>query len=381
MSKEDYYTVLGISKGASAKEIKDAYRAMAKKYHPDLNKGDANAEQKFKQINEAYETLKDDQKRAAYDQYGHGAFEGGAGHGFHGNQDFGGFGGGFGFGGDDINDVFEAIFGRGHGAKRTRKPTLKQPGADLKYELNITLEEAFTGVDKNISFASAVRCDTCSATGSRTKSGATTCQACNGRGAVRMQSGIFMVEQTCGNCGGSGQQIKDPCGTCHGKGRIQKQRNLQVSIPHGVETGSKIRLAGEGEAGLCGGDAGDLYIFVYVKQHALFRVEGANLHCRVPVSFATAALGGKVDIPGIDGAQVTAKVPAGSQNEDVIRVKDAGMKRVRSDKRGELFVHLFVEVPKNLTKRQKELLEELQSEEEKQEQKTSFFDKVKGLWS
>lgn len=377
MAKRDYYDVLGVSKGASADEIKKAYRGKAKELHPDRNKDDPDAENLFKEANEAYEVLKDAEKKAAYDRFGHAAFENGMGGG-------GRPGGGGGFGGGDFSsafsDVFDDLFGdfmgggRGGGRRATR-------GSDLRYNLRVSLDEAFSGVQKTINVPTAVNCSSCSGTGSESGSEPTTCPTCSGMGKVRAQQGFFTVERTCPTCSGLGQIIKNPCKSCGGAGRVEKERSLSVNIPAGVETGTRIRLAGEGEAGLRGGPPGDLYIFVEVAAHELFERDGVNLFCRVPVSIAKAALGGSIEVPTIDGGRGRIQIPAGSQSGRQMRLRGKGMPALRGGGSGDMFIELAVETPVNLTARQKELLEEFDrlSEDNNPEAK-SFFSSVKSFW-
>lgn len=374
---QDYYQILGVSKTASSADLKKAYHKLAKQYHPDnAAAGDTNAEKKFKEINAAYEVLKDEQKRAAYDRFGHDAFQNQQARGGAGSQ------GGHPFGAD-INDIFGDFFSDFMGGGGRRKPTSsKVRGSDLKYNLTINLEEAFHGIEKNISFSSEVKCDTCHGSGSEKGETATTCDACGGVGATRVQQGFFMIEQTCHKCQGNGQIIKNPCKKCHGLGRYHKQRNLSINIPAGVENGTRIRHPGEGEAGIRGGNNGDLYVDIAIKPHDIYKVDGANLHCKLPISFVNAALGGEVAVPVIEGGKVNLTIPAGTQNGDQLRLRGKGMSKIRSTIRGDMLAHVHVEVPKNLSKRQKELLEELRKESvNEKENDGSFFNKMKSLWS
>ena len=382
MSKRDYYEILGLAKGASDDEIKKAYRRLAMEHHPDKNPGNAASEQKFKEANEAHEILKDSQKRAAYDQFGHAAFQQGGG----GGQ--GGFhrgGGGFHQAGGNFNDVFGDFFNDFMGGQRQGGgQSQKVRGSDLKYDITITLEEAYHGTDKKISFSTMVGCDGCHGSGSADGGQVDVCTTCNGHGAVRMQQGFFVIEQACPACHGQGKIIKNPCKKCHGHGRHQDKKNLQVNIPSGVENGTRIRLAGEGEAGMRSGQNGDLYLFVTVKTHPLFRNEGADLHCRLPISFITAILGGEVEVPTIDGGAIKLKIPAGTQSGDKFKVKDKGMTKIRSSAKGDMYVHAFVEIPKSLTKKQKELIDGLKTEfgyKDGAANEKGFFDKMKNLWS
>jgi molecular chaperone DnaJ len=379
MAKRDYYDVLGAKKGASAEELKKAYRSKAKELHPDRNSDNPNAEAQFKEANEAYDVLKDADKKAAYDRYGHAAFEGGMG----GGGQRGGFSGGQGDFGSAFSDVFEDLFGdfmgRGGGGGGGRSRA--QRGSDLRYNLRVSLEEAFAGVPKTINVPTSIACDSCRGTGAEGGSEPTTCPTCSGMGKVRAQQGFFTVERTCPTCNGAGQIVKNPCKSCHGHGRIEKERALSVNIPAGVETGTRIRLAGEGEAGLRGGPTGDLYIFIEVKEHPIFQRDSAHLFCRVPISFATAALGGEVEVPTIDGGKARVKVPAGSQTGKQMRLRAKGMPALRGGGVGDMLLELSVETPVNLTSRQKELLREFEalSEDNNPEGRT-FFSKVKGFW-
>jgi molecular chaperone DnaJ len=379
MAKRDYYDVLGAKKGASAEELKKAYRTKAKELHPDRNSDNPNAEAQFKEVNEAYDVLKDADKKAAYDRYGHAAFEGGMG----GGGQRGGFSGGQGDFGSAFSDVFEDLFGdfmgRGGGGGGGRSRA--QRGSDLRYNLRVSLEEAYAGVPKTINVPTSIACDSCRGTGAEGGSEPTTCPTCSGMGKVRAQQGFFTVERTCPTCNGAGQIVKNPCKSCHGHGRIEKERALSVNIPAGVETGTRIRLAGEGEAGLRGGPTGDLYIFIEVKEHPIFQRDSAHLFCRVPISFATAALGGEVEVPTIDGGKARVKVPAGSQTGKQMRLRAKGMPALRGGGVGDMLLELSVETPVNLTSRQKELLREFEalSEDNNPEGRT-FFSKVKGFW-
>ena len=379
MAKRDYYDVLGVARGASAEELKKAYRQKAKELHPDRNSDNPNAEAQFKEVNEAYDVLKDADRKAAYDRFGHAAFEGGGGG--RGPQGFGGGAGNADFA-SAFSDVFEDLFGdfmggRGGGGGRSRA----QRGSDLRYNLRVSLEEAHQGVQKTINVPTSVACDTCRGTGAEGGAEPVTCPTCSGMGKVRAQQGFFTVERTCPTCNGMGQIVKNPCRSCGGAGRTEKERSLSVNIPAGVETGTRIRLAGEGEAGLRGGPSGDLYIFIEVKDHPIFQRDGVHLYCRVPISFTTAALGGEVEVPTIDGGRSRVKVPAGSQTGKQMRLRAKGMPALRGGGVGDMVLELAVETPVNLTSRQKELLVEFEklSEENNPEGKT-FFSKVKGFW-
>jgi molecular chaperone DnaJ len=378
MAKRDYYEVLGAAKGASAEELKKAYRTKAKELHPDRNTDNPNAEAQFKEINEAYDVLKDADKKAAYDRYGHAAFEGrrGPGGGGGGNGDFGA----------SFSDVFEDLFGdfmgRGGQAAQGGRRSRAQRGSDLRYNLRVSLEESFKGVHKTITVPSAVACDVCSGTGAEGGAEPVTCPTCSGMGKVRAQQGFFTVERTCPTCAGAGQTIKNPCKACGGAGRTQKERSLSVNIPAGVETGTRIRLSGEGEAGMRGGPTGDLYIFIETRDHPIFQRDGVNLFCRVPVSMITAALGGEVEVPTIDGGKSRVKVPAGTQTGKQLRLRSKGMPALRGGVAGDMMIELAVETPVNLTSRQKELLAEFEKvgAENNNPEGSSFFAKVKGFW-
>ncbi|MCK8484380.1 molecular chaperone DnaJ [Aliiroseovarius sp. S2029] len=375
MAKRDYYEVLGVSKGASAEELKKAYRKKAKELHPDRNSDNPKAEAQFKEVNEAYEVLKDADKKAAYDRFGHAAFEGGMG-----GRPGGGHPGGNGDFASAFSDVFDDLFGdfmgggRGGGARAQR-------GSDLRYNLRVTLEEAFAGLQKTINVPTSVTCEECSGTGAEAGAEPMVCPTCSGMGKVRAQQGFFTVERTCPNCQGTGQKIQNPCKSCGGAGRKHKERSLSVNIPAGVETGTRIRLSGEGEAGLRGGPTGDLYIFIDVAEHPIFDREGPHLHCRVPVSMTSAALGGDIEVPTIDGGRSRVKIPAGSQSGRQMRLRSKGMPGLRGGPRGDMYIELAVETPVNLTAKQKELLHEFEKlSEENNPESSSFFTKVKSFW-
>ncbi|SIS52232.1 molecular chaperone DnaJ [Paracoccus saliphilus] len=385
MAKRCYYDVLGVKRGASTDEIKKAYRKKAKELHPDRNKDDPGAETQFKEVNEAYDCLKDDQKKAAYDRFGHQAFEnggmGGGGFGGGGGAHPGDFGSAF---ADVFDDLFGDMMGRRGGAGGGRSRA--QRGQDLRYNLGVSLEDAYTGLQKTITVSSSVACGECDGTGAEGATQPATCPTCSGMGRVRAQQGFFTVERTCPTCGGQGQIVKNPCKSCHGAGRVEKDRTLSVNIPAGVETGTRIRLAGEGEAGMRGGPAGDLYIFIEVKEHEIFLRDGKTLACQVPVSMATAALGGEVEVPTIDGGRSRVKVPAGSQTGRQMRLRGKGMPPLRhgpgaNGEAGDMLIELAVETPVNLNAHQKELLRQFESEKvDNSPQSTSFFNKVKGFW-
>lgn len=369
--KADFYETLGVQKGADDKELKAAFRKLAMQYHPDRNPDDATAERKFKEINEAYETLKDPQKRAAYDRFGHAAFEQGG---------MGGGGGGFGAGG--FSDIFEDIFGEMMGGRQRRSSGGRERGADLRYNMEILLEEAFTGKTAQIHVPTSISCTECSGSGARPGTQPVTCSMCQGSGRVRAAQGFFSIERTCPQCQGRGQTIKDPCPKCAGQGRVTEERSLSVNIPAGIEDGTRIRLANEGEAGLRGGPAGDLYIFLSVKPHEFFQRDGADLYCKVPISMTTAALGGAFEVTTLDGSQTRVKVPEGTQNGRQFRLKGKGMPVLRQPNVGDLYIQTVVETPQNLTKRQRELLEEFEklSSTENSPQSSGFFARMKDFF-
>jgi molecular chaperone DnaJ len=376
MAKEDYYGLLEVSRDTSAGEIKKSYRKLAMKFHPDRNPGDAASERKFKEINEAYEVLGDEQKRAAYDRFGHAAFEQGAA-----GPGGAGFDTGFASG---FADIFDEMFGdfvnRGGGRRGSGG---RAQGADLRYNMEVTLEEAFRGKKATIRIPTSVLCETCTGTGAVPGSGPATCATCRGHGRVRSQSGFFTVERACPACGGAGQVIRDPCKSCGGAGRVHREKSLSVNIPPGVEEGTRIRLAGEGEAGLRGAPPGDLYIFLVVAPHRMFVRDGANIHCRVPIPFTIATLGGAVDVPTVNGERARITIPAGTQNGHQFRLRGKGVPVLRSSSTGDMFVEAAIETPVNLTKRQKELLREFEKEgksERYSPQSHGFLTKVKELW-
>ena len=381
MAKRDYYETLGVSKGASADEIKKAYRKKAKELHPDRNADNPNAEAQFKEANEAYDVLKDAEKKAAYDRFGHAAFEGGMGGGAGARRPHPGQQGDF---ASAFSDVFEDLFGdfmgqqgRAGGGGRPRATR----GSDLRYNMRIPLEEAFAGQQKTIHVPTSVQCAKCGGKGTEGASEPATCPTCAGMGKVRAQQGFFTVERTCPTCSGAGQIIKNPCSACHGAGRVDKERQLSVNVPPGVETGTRIRLSGEGEAGLRGGPTGDLYIFIEVEDHPIFQRDGVNLHCRVPVSMTAAALGGEVEVPTIEGGRSRVKVPPGSQSGRQMRLRGKGMPALRGGTTGDMFIELSIETPVNLTQKQKDLLRQFEAEAaDNNPQLDSFFRKVKGFW-
>ncbi|TDQ82095.1 molecular chaperone DnaJ [Dongia mobilis] len=369
--KRDYYETLGVEKGADAEALKKAYRKLAMQYHPDRNPGDKEAEGKFKELNEAYDVLKDEQKRAAYDRFGHAAFENGGG-GFRNGQAHG-------FNASGFADIFDEMFGDFMGGGRRGQG--RGRGSDLRFNMEISLEEAFAGKQTTIRVPSSVVCEACDGAGAEKGSKPVTCPSCHGHGKVRATQGFFTIERTCQHCGGAGKVIEKPCKTCHGSGRTAKEKTLQVNIPAGVEEGTRIRLAGEGEAGMMGAPAGDLYIFLSIKPHRLFERDGANIHCHVPIIMTTAALGGQVEIPTIDGGRAKVTIPAGAQTGQQFRLKGKGMSVLRSSARGDMYVELVVETPVNLSKKQKELLSQFEAEGKKQgnhsPQSEGFFARVK----
>lgn len=377
MSKRDYYEILGAQKGATADELKKAYRQLAMKYHPDRNPDDPSAADKFKELNEAYDVLKDEQKRAAYDRFGHAAFEGGgpgAGRG-------GGFGD-FHFSGG-FSDLFEEMFGEFMGGGGRRGAAAGR-GADLRYNMEISLEEAFAGKGATVTIPSSVTCDSCHGSGGKDGAQPVNCTTCNGAGKVRAQQGFFTIERTCPTCQGRGRVIKDPCRACGGAGRIRKDKTLQVQVPAGVDDGTRIRLAGEGEPGSRNAPAGDLYIFLTIAPHRLFQRDGANIYCKVPIPMTTAALGGTIDVPTIEGNLTKVTVPPGTQTGNQFRLRGKGMSVLNSSARGDMFIQATVEIPVNLTSRQIELLKEFEKAGDQNShhspESEGFFKKVKEIW-
>ena len=374
MSKRDYYDVLGINRDASEEEIKKSYRKLAMKFHPDRNPDNKGSEDKFKEAKEAYEVLSDKDKRGAYDTYGHAGIDPRAGMGG-GGQGFGGFS-------DSFGDIFGEIFGGAAGAKSGRSSVYR--GADLRYNLEITLEQAAHGTETKIRIPTLEDCEPCKGSGAKPGTSAKTCQACSGSGQVRMAMGPFSMAQTCPTCHGSGKVISDPCSACHGAGRVKKHKTLSVKIPAGVDTGDRIRLSGEGEAGVNGGPSGDLYVVINLREHSVFQREGNDLHCEMPISFTTAALGGDVVIPTLDG-EAKIKIPPESQTGQVFRLRGKGIKGVRSSMHGDLMCHVVLETPVRLTERQKELLRELDAiniadGDRHNPRAKSFMDKVRDFF-
>jgi len=374
MAGQDYYDMLGVDRSASADDLKKAYRKLAMQHHPDRNPGDKAAEQKFKEISHAYDVLKDDQKRAAYDRYGAAAFENGGG-------GRGGPGGGFEFNfGAGFADIFEEMFG-GMGGRRQQGGTGR--GSDLRYNLEISLEEAFAGSEARIRVPTSVSCEDCSGMGAAPGSKPVTCQTCQGRGRIRAQQGFFTVERTCTSCQGAGRVIENPCRTCSGSGRVRREKTLQVKIPAGVEDGTRIRLAGEGEAGMRGAATGDLYVFLSVRQHEIFQRDGTNIFCRVPIPMTTAALGGQIEVPTVDGTRARITIPNGVQSGHQFRLRGKGMTVMRSTVRGDMYVQAVIETPVNLTAKQRDLLKEFEKaggSKSTSPESDGFFSRVKELW-
>lgn len=373
MAQQCYYEILGVERGADEAAIKSAFRKGALKYHPDRNKDDPDAERRFKELGEAYEVLSDPQKRAAYDRYGHAAFRNGAGNGF--------AGAGAGFAASAFADVFDDLFGEFMGARRGRGGPAR--GADLKYNLEISLADAFTGKKVEITVPGSVACETCNGSGARPGSGPTACSTCRGAGRVRMSQGLFMIERTCPACGGEGRVISDPCEDCGGQGRVRRERTLALDVPAGIEDGTRIRLAGEGEAGPRGGPEGDLYIFVHVADHDLFERDGADLYCELPIPMTTAALGGELEAPTIDGGRVKIHVPEGAQTGAKFRIRNKGMTRLNRQGRGDMYVEVLVETPTGLNAEQKELLRrfcEAGGGEDCCPESRGFFKRARKFW-
>ena len=370
MSKRDFYEVVGAGRGASAAELKKAYRARAMKFHPDRNPDDPEAEKHFKELNEAYGVLRDDERRAAYDQFGHAAFEAGAR----------GQAGGFDFG-STFADVFDDLFGDFVGGGR-RARTGGNRGADLRYNLEVTLEDTFGGTTTQIRAPTSVTCESCAGTGAAGRAQPVACPGCGGAGKVRAQQGLFTIERTCPTCQGIGRIIKDPCRACSGAGRVHKDKTLSVNVPAGVEDGTRIRLAGEGEAGVRGGPPGDLYIFLSVAPHRLFQRDGTHIYCRVPIPMTTAALGGAIEVPTVGGGRARVTIPAGTQAGKQFRLSGKGMPVLRGAGRGDMYIQVVIETPVSLSKRQKELLKDFVDEggARTNPESEGFFAKVKELW-
>jgi len=371
MAKRDFYDVLGVSKNASPEELKSAYRKLAVKHHPDKNPGDKTSEDKFKEASEAYGILSDQEKKQNYDNFGHAAFEGGGG----GRQSGG-------FGGADFSDIFEDFFGDFGGGGRSRSRSTNNRGSDLRYDLSITLEEAYEGKKQDIKFSTTEKCATCKGNGSKPGHSPDKCSVCGGNGKVRSNQGFFTVQQTCPQCAGSGEEITNPCTDCNGQGNKQASKKISVSIPKGVDDGTRIRLAGKGEAGTKGGVSGDLYLFVNVHSHDLFKRSDENLFFEFPISIADAALGTTIEIPTIDGGKAKIKIPGGTQNGKQFRLKGKGMPYMRGSGNGDLYVQVNTEVPISLNKEQKELLEKFREIENEKSNPSikQFFQKAKSFW-
>ncbi len=379
MSNKDFYELLGIERSANADEIKKAYRKLAMKYHPDQNKDNPEAEEKFKEINEAYDILKDEQKRSAYDRYGPSAFDGSMGSG--------GFSAGGGMGGAAFSDIFEDMFGDFMGSGGGRRGNGTARGSDIQYTVELTLEESYKGKEATIKIPVNDSCDSCEGSGAEKGTSAEKCGTCDGNGRVRQQQGFFTIERTCPTCHGQGTFIKNACKTCGGAGRLKKNKTLKVKIPAGVETGRRIRLSGEGEAGLRGGPRGDLYVMLNVKPHKLFQRDGANLYCRVPITVTRAALGGEIEVPTIEGKRASVKIPSGTQTGQQFRLRGKGMKVLRSDAKGDMYIEIFVETPVNLNKKQQDILRDLdksmgdvKTANKNSPESSGFFQKIREFW-
>ena len=373
MAKRDYYDVLGINKRANPEEIKAAYRKLAVKFHPDKNPGDKNAEDKFKEASEAYGILSDKNKKENYDNFGHAAFEN------NGGGQSGGFGG---FGGSDFSDIFEDFFGDFGGGRKNSRRSSNNRGSDLRYDLSITLEEAYSGKKQNIQFTTSDKCNTCKGSGSKPGFSADRCTYCGGSGKIRSNQGFFTVQQTCPQCSGSGEEITNPCNDCNGRGNKQISKKISVTIPKGVDDGTRIRLTGKGEAGTRGGASGDLYLFINVKSHDLFKRSDENLFFEFPISIADAALGTTIEIPTIDGGKAKIKIPEGTQSGKQFRLRSKGMPYMRGSGNGDLYVQINTEVPISLNKEQKELLDKFRKIENDKSNPSvkQFFKKVKSFW-
>ena len=376
MAKRDYYEVLGVNKSAKKEEIKKSYRKLALKYHPDKNKGDKGAEEKFKEASEAYHVLSDDKRKASYDQFGHAAFQGSGGQGGFGNFDFS----------SSFSDIFEDVFGdlgdfgfASSGGSRRRS---NNRGSDLRYDVSIDLNDAFAGTEKKINYTTYKKCKTCTGSGAKPGSKPSVCNYCNGQGKVRSSQGFFTIQQTCPQCSGEGEKITNPCSNCSGIGKVQSNESVSVKIPKGVDDGTRIRLAGKGEAGSKGGGNGDLYLFVTVEPHNIFKRAEENLYYELPISIADAALGTAVEVPSIDGGKTKIKIPSGTQSGKQLRLKGKGMPILRRNLLGDLYIRIITEVPTSLTKRQKELLSEFKTLEDNKSNPLikTFFDKAKKFW-
>ena len=375
MSKRDYYEVLGVNKSAKKEEIKKAYRKLALKFHPDKNKGDKAAEEKFKEASEAYHVLSDEKRKANYDQFGHAAFQSGRQGGF-GNFDFS----------SSFSDIFEDVFGDfgdfGFGGARSGRSRTINRGSDLRYDISIELNDAFSGTEKKISYTTYKKCKTCSGSGAKPGSKPTSCSYCNGQGKVRSSQGFFTIQQTCPECSGEGEKISNPCSSCTGIGKTQSNESVSVKIPKGVDDGTRIRLAGKGEAGTKGGSNGDLYLFISVEPHNIFKRSEENLYYELPISIADAALGTTVEVPSIDGGKTKIKIPSGTQSGKQLRLRGKGMPILRRNIIGDLYIRIVTEVPTSLTKKQKELLVEFKTLEDTKSNPLikNFFEKAKKFW-
>ncbi len=376
MAKRDYYDVLGVAKSSNKEEIKKAYRKLALKYHPDKNKGDKGAEEKFKEASEAYHVLSDEKRKANYDQFGHAAFQGAGGQGGFSNFDFS----------SSFSDIFEDVFGDfgdfGFG-RQSRRGKSRNRGNDLRYDISINLNDAFIGTEKKINYTTYKKCKTCSGSGAKPGSKPSACGYCGGQGRVRSSQGFFTIQQTCPECGGEGQKITNPCGNCSGMGKQQSNEFVAVKIPQGVDDGTRIRLAGKGEAGSKGGSNGDLYLFISVEPHSIFKRSEENLYYELPISFTDAALGSTVEVPSIDGKKTKIKIPSGTQSGKQLRLKGKGMPILKRNVYGDLYIRIVTEVPTSLTKRQKELLSEFKTLEDTKSNPLikSFFEKAKKFWN
>ena len=376
MSKRDYYEVLGVNKSAKKEEIKKAYRKLALKYHPDKNKGDKGAEEKFKEGSEAYHVLSDDKRKASYDQFGHAAFQSGGGQGGFGNFDFS----------SSFTDIFEDVFGDigdfGFASSGRSRRRSNNRGSDLRYDVSIDLNDAFAGTEKKINYTTYKKCKTCTGSGAKPGSKPSVCSYCNGQGKVRSSQGFFTIQQTCPQCSGEGEKITNPCSNCSGIGKVQSNESVSVKIPKGVDDGTRIRLAGKGEAGSRGGGSGDLYLFVSVEPHSIFKRSEENLYYELPISIADAALGTAVEVPSIDGGKTKIKIPSGTQSGKQLRLKGKGMPILRRNIFGDLYIRIVTEVPTSLTKKQKELLQEFKTLEDTKSNPLikTFFDKAKKFW-
>ena len=376
MSKRDYYEVLGVDKSASKEEIKKSYRKLALKYHPDKNKDDKGAEEKFKEASEAYHVLSDDKRKNNYDQFGHAAFQGGGGQGGFGNFDFS----------SSFSDIFEDVFGDfgdfGFASSGRSRRRSNNRGSDLRYDISINLNDAYTGTEKKINYTSTKKCKNCSGSGAKPGSKPSTCKYCSGHGKVRSNQGFFTIQQICPECSGEGEKITNPCNDCSGMGKVQSGESVSVKIPKGVDDGTRIRLAGKGEAGIKGGPYGDLYLFVSVEPHNIFKRSEENLYYELPISIADAALGTTVEVPSIDGGKTKIKIPSGTQSGKQLRLRGKGMPILRRNISGDLYIRIVTEVPTSLSKRQKELLSEFKNLEDNKSNPLikSFFDKAKKFW-